>query len=58
MKLKSLYLSAIAAALLPGLTACSDILDTDNLSTDSATNLLSNATDARKMVNHVYAYFS
>ncbi len=57
MKLKSLYLSAIAAALLPGITSCSDTLDTDNLSTDSATNVLSNATDARKMVNHVYAYF-
>ena len=57
MKLKSLYLSAIAAALLPGLTACSDILETENLSTDSSTNVLSNATDARKMVNHVYAYF-
>ncbi len=57
MKIKSLYLSAIAAALLPGLTACDDILDTPSLSTDNVSDVLNNVTDARKMVNHVYAYF-
>lgn len=56
MKIKSLYFLA-AVASISGLTACQDTLETKNLSTDSLTNVLSNPTDARKMVNHVYAYF-
>lgn len=39
------------------LNSCSDLLDTDTLSTDNRTYLCSNPTDARKMVNHVYSYF-
>lgn len=56
MKIKSLYILA-AAATMTGLTGCQDIFETENLSTDSLVNVLSNPTDARKMVNHVYAYF-
>ena len=37
--------------------SCSDLLDTETLSTDNLNYLCSNATDARKMVDHVYAYF-
>lgn len=40
-----------------GLNSCSDLLDTETLSTDNLEYLCSNPTDARKMVNHVYAYF-
>lgn len=48
---------ALAVVMGASFTACDDILDTENLSSDSLENVLSNATDARKMVNHVYAYF-
>ena len=37
-------------------TSCSDFLDTETLSTDNLSYLCSNTTDARKMVDHVYAY--
>ncbi len=57
MKLKHLYMPALVLAMGTAFTACEDLLDTENLSTDSLDNVLSNATDARKMVDHVYAYF-
>lgn len=44
-------------AMGAAVTSCEDILDTENLSSDNLENVLSNSTDARKMVNHVYAYF-
>ena len=55
MKKKLLYISALTLTL--GFSACEDALDTEALSTDNAEYLLSNPTDARKMLNHVYAYF-
>jgi len=39
-------------------TSCDDYLETKSLSTDNLEYLCSNPTDARKMVNHVYAYFT
>lgn len=39
------------------MNSCSDLLDTETLSTDNRSYLCSNPTDARKMVNNVYAYF-
>lgn len=57
MKLKNLYMPALVVAMGASFTSCEDILDTENLSTDTIDNVLSNATDTRKMVNHVYAYF-
>ncbi len=47
----------LVLAMGAAFTSCEDILDTENLSSDNLENVLSNATDARKMVNHVYAYF-
>lgn len=55
MKRIFLYIGMLLAGL--GLNSCSDLLDTETLSTDNLDYLCSNATDARKMVNHVYAYF-
>ena len=57
MKLKHLYMPAMVLAMGAAVTSCEDILDTENLSSDNLENVLSNSTDARKMVNHVYAYF-
>ncbi len=48
------YIAMFIAGLT--VTSCSDFLDTESLSTDNLSYLCSNATDARKMVNHVYAY--
>lgn len=39
------------------LNSCSDLLDTETLSTDNRNYLCSNPTDARKMIDHVYSYF-
>lgn len=39
------------------INSCSDLLDTETLSTDNRSYLCSNPTDARKMVDNVYAYF-
>lgn len=55
MKRIFLYIGMFIAGL--GLHSCSDLLDTETLSTDSQDYLCSNPTDARKMVNHVYSYF-
>ncbi len=55
MKKKYLYMTALAVTL--GFTSCEDTLDTESLSNDNLEYLCSNATDARKMVDHVYAYF-
>ena len=55
MKKKFLYMAALAFTL--GLTSCEDTLDTESLSTDNLEYLCSNPTDARKMVDNVYAYF-
>lgn len=55
MKKKLLYILAIVGGL--SLTSCSDMLETENLSSDNAEYLLGNPTDARKMLNHVYSYF-
>lgn len=55
MKRIFLYIGMLLAGL--GLNSCSDLLDTETLSTDNLEYLCSNPTDARKMVNHVYAYF-
>lgn len=57
MKLKHLYMPALGLVLAASVTSCEDMLDTENLSADNVDNLLTNTTDARKMVNHVYAYF-
>ena len=46
-----------ALAVTLGFTSCEDTLDTESLSNDNLEYLCSNATDARKMVDHVYAYF-
>lgn len=54
MKKKLLYIGVLIASL--GLSSCDDILDTKNLSTDNLDYLCSNPTDARKMINHVYAF--
>ena len=54
MKKNLLYIGAVVAGL--GFSSCDDILNTENLSTDNLEYLCSNPTDARKMVNHVYAY--
>ncbi len=40
-----------------GISSCEDMLDTESLSTDNLEYLASNATDARKMIDHVYSYF-
>ena len=40
-----------------GISSCEDMLDTESLSTDNLEYLTSNATDARKMIDHVYSYF-
>lgn len=55
MKKKYFYMAALALTL--GLTSCEDTLDTESLSTDNLEYLCSNPTDARKMVDNVYAYF-
>ena len=55
MKKKILYIVAFTASL--GFTSCEDTLNTEDLSTDNMTYLCSNPTDARKMVDNVYAYF-
>jgi hypothetical protein len=57
MKMKWIYL-AVLPAILVGLNGCKDFLDTEDLSSDGLAYLCSNPTDARKMVNHIYAYFS
>ena len=40
-----------------GFTSCEDQLNTESLSADNLEYLCSNPTDARKMIDHVYAYF-
>ncbi len=55
MKKKYLYIAALAVTM--GFTSCEDTLDTESLSSDNLEYLCSNPTDARKMVDHVYAYF-
>ena len=55
MKRIFLYISMFIAGA--SFNSCSDLLDTETLSTDNLNYLCSNATDARKMVDHVYAYF-
>jgi len=57
MKKKLLYSISIALATGLGFASCSDILDTEDLSTDDQSYVFSNNTDTRKMLNHVYAYF-
>lgn len=55
MKRIFLYISLLIAGA--SFNSCSDLLDTETLSTDNRNYLCSNPTDARKMINHVYAYF-
>lgn len=56
MKNKLLYITIILGGML-SFSSCDDFLDTKSLSNDNLEYLCSNPTDARKMVNHVYAYF-
>ena len=55
MKRIFLYISMLIAGA--SFNSCSDLLDTETLSTDNLNYLCSNTTDARKMVDNVYAYF-
>lgn len=55
MKRIFLYISMFIAGA--SFNSCSDLLDTETLSTDNLNYLCSNTTDARKMVDNVYAYF-
>ena len=55
MKRIFLYISILIAGA--SFNSCSDLLDTETLSTDSRSYLCSNPTDARKMIDHVYSYF-
>lgn len=55
MKKKLTYVLAAVAAM--GVASCNDTLETENLSSDNLEYLCSNPTDARKMIDHVYAYF-
>ncbi len=56
MKKKLVYILALCSSAF-FTTSCEDFLDTSSLSTDNIDYVVSNVTDARKMVNHVYAYF-
>lgn len=56
MKRIFIYISIFIASL--GMSSCSDLLDTKTLSSDNLEYLCSNPTDARKMINHVYSYFT
>lgn len=55
--MKNLYLYIAALAMTMGICSCEDMLDTESLSTDNLEYVTSNATDARKMIDHVYSYF-
>ena len=55
MKKVFLYISLFVAGV--NFNSCSDLLDTETLSTDNREYLCSNVTDARKMVDNVYSYF-
>lgn len=55
MKKKILYIAALA--LTVGFSSCEKTLETETLSTDNLDYLCSNSTDARKMIDHVYAFF-
>lgn len=57
MKKNFIYIAALVAGMF-FTTSCEDMLDTESLSTDNLEYLCSNPTDARKMVAHVYSYFS
>lgn len=57
MKKKLLYTIILLGGIF-SFTSCDDFLDTESLSNDNLDYLCSNPTDARKMVNHVYAYFA
>jgi hypothetical protein len=56
MKKNIFYIIALAATV--GFTSCNDTLETESLSTDNLEYLCSNPTDARKMIDNVYAYFA
>ncbi len=55
--MKKLFIYIAALTMTFGLSSCEDTLDTESLSTDDLGYLCSNPTDARKMIDHVYAYF-
>ncbi len=57
MKNKILYIAIFLGGLLCTISSCEDFLDTESLSNDNLEYLCSNPTDARKMINHVYAFF-
>lgn len=57
MKNKILYIAIFLGGLLCTTSSCEDFLDTESLSNDNLEYLCSNPTDARKMINHVYAFF-
>lgn len=56
MKKNLLYISILIGSMFLS-TSCDDFLDTKSLSNDDLEYLCSNPTDARKMVNRVYAFF-
>ncbi|GAB6011391.1 RagB/SusD family nutrient uptake outer membrane protein [Viscerimonas tarda] len=56
MKNKIVYLAILFGSLLA--TSCDDYLDTKTLSEDNREYLCSNPTDAQKMVNHIYTFFT
>jgi len=55
--MKKIYLFIAALTMALGFTSCEDQLNTESLSADNLEYLCSNPTDARKMIDHVYAYF-
>lgn len=57
MNNKILYIAIFLGGLLCTTSSCEDFLDTESLSNDNLEYLCSNPTDARKMINHVYAFF-
>lgn len=56
MKNKILSILILSSAVF-FMSSCEDFLSTSSLSNDDLEYLASNPTDARKMLNHVYAYF-
>lgn len=55
MKNKFLYILVLIGGMF--FFSCEDFLDTESISNDNLEYLCSNPTDARKMVNHIYAFF-
>lgn len=54
---KHLFYIVFLLGGLASLSSCEDFLDVETLSANDLDYLCSNPTDARKMINHVYAFF-